>query len=864
MRRKSKMSLRTLVVAVAAIGSPVVIGATSATASTSRLRVQTAAALPRGARALRAMSTSRALKLTVALRPQSASGLQSFATAVSTPGSPLYRHYLTVDQFAQRFGATSAQIATVRSELSARGLSVGAPSANHLSLPVSGSVGQVQRAFSTRLSTVRLKDGHTTYFNSQAVTLPSSVAPDVQGVIGLDGAAIPRPQYVKAPARSSRTRRALAPQEATGGPQPCSPAAALQNQGYTADQIATAYDFSPYYLAGDMGAGQTVALYEEGAPYPQSDVGAFQGCYGTTGSVTLVPVDGGPGTFNPNDPNNVSGDGEVTLDIDVVNELAPKANILVYSAPATASAGIDTLTAIVSQNQAKVVSISYGACEKNTPSPTTTAENSLLQEAASQGQTVFSSSGDAGDAMCSQANPQSPDTSLAVIDPGAQPFNTAVGGTTLTAISPTPTETVWNDNYTVDSNGGVHGSGSGGGVSQNSKMPAYQSTAASFLGLVNPDSGKASCGGGNCREVPDVAADASAHTGYIVYSNGAWTSTGGTSASSPLWAAFAALADASSTCRGLPLGFANPALYQIAGSSYLSNFYDIGATPSPYSGQADNDVFFNHSNGFDANPGIYPTTADYDMTTGLGSPNVAALGKSLCSVRAPVYTVSVTNPGNQSGTIGHPVNLSVTGADSGNQPLSFTATGLPAGLTMSSAGVITGTPTMAQTTTVAVSASDQFTNAGGTSFTWSIAPPPVGKPKASGAKISGLGKGNPKLTFTLSAGANAPPLKSVAITLPKGLSFATKVKTLDKGITLKSGKKKLTFTAKVKKGALSLAFKAATGSASVTLAKPAIAISASEASKIRHKKVKKLTFTLKTTDASKKTSTVAITLKKLS
>jgi subtilase family serine protease len=811
------------------------------------------------------MRTTAPLKLTIALRPQNASALQSLATAVSTPGSPSYRHFVTVDQFAKRFGATSAQISAVQSQLRSQGLTVGAPSANHLTLPVSGSVAQVQSAFSTRLSKVKLKSGETTYFNSAAVALPASVAGDVQGVVGLDGAAIPRPQYVKPTAkRSSMMRHALAPQEATGGPQPCSQATALQNQGYTADQIATAYNFSPYYLSGDMGAGQTVALYEEGAPYPQSDVGEFQGCYGTTGTVTLVPVDGGPGAYNANDPNAVEGDGEVTLDIDVVSELAPKANILVYSAPGTASGGIDTLTAIVSQNQAKVVSISYGACEKNTPQATSTAENTLMQEAAAQGQTVFSSSGDAGDAMCSQANPASPDTSLSVIDPGAQPFNTSVGGTTLTAISPTPTETVWNDNYTIDNNGGVHGSGSGGGVSQNFKMPAYQSTAASFLGLVNADSGKVSCGGGSCREVPDVAADASAGTGYVVFSNGAWTVTGGTSASSPLWAGLFALADASSTCRGLSLGFANPALYQVAGSAYLSNFYDIGPTPSPKSGQADNDVFFNHTNGFDANPGIYPTTADYDMTTGLGSPNAAALGKSLCSVRAPVYTVAVTNPGNQSTATGTSVSLAVHGADSGGAALNYTASGLPAGLVINAAtGVISGKPTTPQTTTVTVAAGDQFTNGGSTAFTWSIAKP-IGKPKATSVKLSGLGKGTPKLSLTLAAGTNAPALKAVAVTLPKGLSFAGKVKNLDKGITLKSGKQKLKFTPKVKKGVLSLAFKSATRSASLTLAKPAITISKSEATKIRKHKVKKLVFELKTTNASKKTVTVSITVKKLS
>jgi kumamolisin len=860
MRRNMKMPLRLLAVAVAAIGTPVVLSATSATASTSRLRVQAAAALPTGAHALGAMRTTAPLKLTVALRPQNASALQSFATAVSTPGSVSYRHFLTVDQFATRFGAKPSQIAAVQSQLRSQGLTVGAPSANHLTLPVTGSVAQVQSAFSTKLSKVKLSDGHSTYLNSEAVALPASVAGDVQGVIGLDGSAVPQPQYAKSPARRAlrlRTADSAGAQEATGGPQPCSAATAVQQQfrqqgdaPRTADNLATAYNFSPYYLAGDLGQGQTVALFEEGAPYPQSDVGEFQGCYGTSaGTVTLVPVDGGPGPYNPNDPNSTNGDGEVTLDIDVVNEMAPQAKILVYSAPGTAAAAVDTLTAIVSQNQAKVVSISYGACEANTPAATSNAQNTLLQEAAAQGQSVFASSGDAGSEMCTQQTQSN--TALSVIDPGNQPFITSVGGTELDSYTAAvPNEGVWNSGP---------GSGSGGGVSKDFTMPAYQSTAATSLGLVNPDSGQGGgCGGGNCREVPDVAADAASESGYVVFSNGAWTVTGGTSGSSPFWAGFFALANASSTCRGLSLGFANPALYQVAGSAYLSNFFDV-TKGGVITGAANNDTY-------NVNGGLYPVTAEYDMTTGLGSPNAAALGASLCSVRAPVYTVGVTSPGNQSTFAGTPVSLAVHGADSGGAALNYTAAGLPAGLAINAGtGVISGTPTTPQTTTVTVAAGDQFTNAGSTSFTWAIAPRPViGKPKAKSVKLSGLGKRKPKLTLTLAAGTNAPALKAVAITLPKGLSFAGKVKTLNKGITLKSGKKKLKFTPKVSKGVLSLAFKSATRSASLTLARPAITISKSEAAKIRKHTVKKLVFKLKTTNASKKTVTVSFTVKKLS
>jgi subtilase family serine protease len=71
----------------------------------------------------------------VALTPRDPTALTAEADAVSMPGSPTFRRYLSVAQFAQRFGAGAAEINAVRHVLQAQGLQVGAPSANRLSLP---------------------------------------------------------------------------------------------------------------------------------------------------------------------------------------------------------------------------------------------------------------------------------------------------------------------------------------------------------------------------------------------------------------------------------------------------------------------------------------------------------------------------------------------------------------------------------------------------------------------------------------------------------------------------------------------------------------------------------------------------------
>jgi len=98
------------------------------------------------------------------------------------------------------------------------------------------------------------------------------------------------------------------------------------------------------------------------------------------------------------------------------------------------------------------------------------------------------------------------------------------------------------------------------------------------------------------------------------------------------------------------------------------------------------------------------------------------------SATPPGNTVTVTSPGNQTGTVGTAASLHVSGTDSASgQTLTFSATGLPAGLSISSSGLISGTPTTAATSNVTVTATDTTGAKGSASFTWTIgstAPPP--------------------------------------------------------------------------------------------------------------------------------------------
>ena len=147
-------------------------------------------------------------------------------------------------------------------------------------------------------------------------------------------------------------------------------------------------------------------------------------------------------------------------------------------------------------------------------------------------------------------------------------------------------------------------------------MPAYQSEAAASLHVVKPYSSPKPCGApvGDCREVPDVSADADPQSGYIAYWNGSWVGLGGTSGAAPLWAALVALADAWPACSAHVVGFLNPSLYLIAGAkASRSALNDVT--------HGDNDLF----------PGDrYPATVGYDMASGLGTPDAAnPLGQGL-------------------------------------------------------------------------------------------------------------------------------------------------------------------------------------------------------------------------------------------
>jgi subtilase family serine protease len=515
-------------------------------------------------------------------------------------------------------------------------LHVGALSANRLLVKVSASAAVAERAFHTELRRYRLPSGARFYLNVSAPLIPAAVANSVQAIAGLSDLPLWHQADIEGPGPAEvahRSRYLDLGDTVPGGPQPCAQATqeATSSGPYTADEIASAYGFSDLYSAGDLGAGQTVAVFEL-EPFDAADVRTYDECYygatqGTTMSsppqLNVISVDGGVGA------PGATIDVESTLDVEEISAFVPAAVVDVYEGPNTDTGPLDVYNSIVTQDRAKVITTSWGACESQAGGRSVVAaEANLFEEAAAQGQTMIAASGDEGSSDCTDAS-DNPIPSLAVDDPGSQPYVTSVGGTSMPSLgSPAsatmpvmaPTQVVWNSD---------NGAG-GGGISSDWAMPAYQLYAAPALAVVKSYSSGKPCAAptGFCREVPDVSADADPNTGLVIHWSGwgGWSTVGGTSIAAPMWAALVTLADASPACKGIPVGFLNPTLYWIAGmaSDYATAFYDVTEGDNYLPGMA--------------NWWQYPATVGYDLASGLGTPTANDVGGGLdamlCSLPA--------------------------------------------------------------------------------------------------------------------------------------------------------------------------------------------------------------------------------------
>lgn len=568
---------------------------------------------PPGSRRVGAPPPGERLHVDVTLRLPDPVALRSFIASVSDRRSPAFGRYLPKGEFGRVFGPPLSEVRAVDGVLEAAGLHPGPVSPSHLVVPLTATVSALEKAFHVRLADYRLPAGRVAFAATTPPELSSSVASYVDGVIGLDdlyransravwpgrgSPALAGPPEAVAAARGARTGAAAARGLSASAPTAC-PAAQRTASSYgslTAGELASHYSMTGMYALGDLGQGVRIALAEF-EHNSATDIAAYESCYGLSTPVSYERVDGGAGTG--------PGQGEAALDIEDVVGLAPKAAVDVYRAPNSAVGDVDLYQAIVDGDD-PVVSSSWGMCEQESSASVLTSEQTLFEQAASQGETVFAASGDSGSTDC-----YPPSRKLAVDDPASQPYVVGVGGTTIHDGS----ESAWNSAF--------YGAG-GGGASTLWCMPAYQDQTA-IPGIVSSYSSKSSaqCGSTDpyMREVPDLSADADPATGYTIYWDGSWTPVGGTSGAAPLWAAVAALVDASPFCSSYGSGDpgVQPAgLYEAVAAS-ASYVY----SPPGGGHEALYDVTLGNNDYLGLSGGPYPATPGYDMASGLGTPIVS-------------------------------------------------------------------------------------------------------------------------------------------------------------------------------------------------------------------------------------------------
>ncbi|KAA2253974.1 hypothetical protein F0L68_32140 [Solihabitans fulvus] len=497
---------------------------------------------------------------------------------------------------------------------------------------------------------------------------------------------------------------------------------------------------SAYNLTASGSGTATVAIVDSNDdPNAESDLATYRSTYGlpacTTANGCFKKVNEN-GQTSPLPAGDTGWAGEISLDVDMVSAICPACHILLVEANQPQMADLGTAVNTAVSMGAKYVSNSYGGSEDGTEN---SSDSSYFNHA---GVAITASTGDSG---------------FGVSYPASSQYVTAVGGTTLNRGGGTRgwSETVW--------------SGAGSGCSGSVPKPSFQNGV------------NTSCANRGEGDVSAVADPATGVAVYQTYGGSGWAVYGGTSASAPIIASVYALAgtpgasdrpaaypyshttnlyDVTSgnngSC-GAPMCTAGPGWDGPTGLGTPNGTaaFTAGGGPSPVSvtnpGSQAGSVGTAASLQLSATGGTSPYTwtatglpAGLSISSGgliSGTPTTAGTYSVTATAKdsaTPAGTgsatfswtisgggpspVSVANPGSQTGSVGTAASLQLS-ATGGTSPYTWTATGLPAGLSINaSTGKISGTPTTAGTYSVTATAKDSASPAGSgsTTFSWTI------------------------------------------------------------------------------------------------------------------------------------------------
>ena len=545
------------------------------------------------ARRLGTLNSSTQLSVQVVLPLSDPVGLSNKLTELYNPSSPHYHQFLSLEQFAQLFGPSQAELSALTDYMQTQGVHVQKGTFDSDPLVLTGTAQQMEAAFKTQMGLFEY-DGQSFY---SAVSLPQlpRLFSNVQMVYGLQDydASVqnPVPLYrVLGPVNKLQTSSGIV--------------------YYSPSEIRQTYNVTALYSEGYTGSGITIAIVDAyGDPHIQPELNSFDSQFNLPATDVNVTCVDGPCDYSLG--ISTGWNVEIALDVEWAHAMAPGATIDLYIGSDSGQPLYDAALAAVSNPSTNILSMSWGIPENDMGSSAHVApvygENypwldQVLQEAAAVGVTSFASSGDSGASyqFSGLASPYG-----GALYPSTDPYVTGVGGTSLymkttsgslqfpytNATGEYGTETAWSWNNVYDW-------GTGGGSSTLFPRPEWQTIPG--LGM---------------RGAPDVSWDADPMTGVIVGVEGSYYIIGGTSVGSPSLAGSLATLEQKA---GQKLGLINPTLYSILNS------------PTEYS-KVFHDTTVGNNDPNSASPG-------WDPLTGMGSPNMGELAGFL----APTGSIEVT------------------------------------------------------------------------------------------------------------------------------------------------------------------------------------------------------------------------------
>jgi subtilase family serine protease len=617
------MVRRVSVCLLAAVAMLSIVSGVSQAESQSLLTRHTRAVVTGGeAPSLGRLPATQTMQLYMMLGLRHQPELNNFLQELYDPSSQSFRHFLTVEEFTARFGASQEDYDAVVRFAKANGFTVGEVSRNRMLVPITGTVANIEKAFHVNMGLYQDPTANRSFYapdREPTVDLPFQL----WHIAGLDNYSVPKPLVV---------HRDVKPKSnATTGSCP--------DQSFCGSDMRAAY----YGGTALTGAGQSVGLFEL-AGTDLADLNTYyQNAHQTLNvPITLQSVDGAQTSCLAADGCD---DTEQTLDMTQALGMAPNLASLVMYIGNSETPIFNAMATASPLNAQLSCSWYWSPADPGTLDP-------IFEEFSAQGQNLFDAAGDHEDWQISGS-----------IWPADDAYLVSVGGTDLetqSAGGPWASESAWSDG--------------GGGYSPNGiPIPSWQVAAAA---------GCSKCSQ-TLRNGPDVSANSN-FTFYVCADQDGCTANeyGGTSFAAPMWAGYLALANEQGASLGNPpLGFINPALYQIGlGADYDNDFHDITTG----------------SNGD-------PATVGYDLATGWGSPNGSGLINDLTGQQVASFSLTA-NPNSLSVAQGSngTSTITVVPYDGFSGSVTLSASGMPTGVT---AGFSTNPTTSTSTLTLTVGSS---------------------------------------------------------------------------------------------------------------------------------------------------------------